>query len=65
MKKANCIKCYKLLNRDEIALCKKTLGRQVVQLMCITCLAEYLDCAEDDLAVKIEEFKEQGCELFR
>lgn len=64
MKKYNCIKCNSLLVKDHVALNKKMLGRQVTQLMCVTCLAEYLDCIPDDLIVKIEEFKEQGCALF-
>lgn len=64
MKKCNCIKCNSSLGKNHVALNKKMLGRQVTQFMCINCLAEYLDCIPDDLLVKIEEFKEQGCALF-
>jgi len=64
MKKTHCTKCEKILSKDEISLCKKILGRQILQLVCINCLAEYLDCTKNDLIIKIEEFKEQGCTLF-
>jgi hypothetical protein len=53
-----------LLKRDEVALSRKMLGRQIMKFYCIDCLAEVLGCDPDDLAVKIEEFKEQGCTLF-
>ena len=29
-----------------------------------TCMAEYFGCEEQDLIIKIKEFKEQGCTLF-
>lgn len=64
MKKIHCTKCEKMLSKDEIALCKKMLGRQIFQFICVTCLAEHLDCTKNDLLIKIEEFKEQGCTLF-
>lgn len=60
-----CKFCAKQLEKDEIALSKKLLGRNIEKCMCITCLAEYIDCTEDDLLVKIEEFREQGCALFK
>lgn len=59
-----CRYCKKQLVKDETALCRKLLGRNIKEFMCIFCLADYLDCTEDDLRVKIEEFKEQGCTLF-
>lgn len=59
-----CQFCDASLSKDEIALCKKLLGRNIEQYMCMACLADYLDCPTDDLIVKIEEFKEQGCTLF-
>jgi hypothetical protein len=33
--------------------------------MCLHCLADYLNTTEDVLKLKIEEFKEQGCGLFK
>jgi biotin operon repressor len=32
--------------------------------MCFPCMAEYLECSEDDLREKVEEFKREGCKLF-
>ena len=32
---------------------------------CIDCLAEYLEVTTEELAAKIEEFKEEGCTLFK
>ncbi len=60
----NCTFCDKGLSKDEIALIKKMLGRQSERFMCIECLADYICCTEDDLKIKIEDFKEQGCALF-
>ena len=31
---------------------------------CLDCLAEYLECSIEDLKIKIQEFKEEGCTLF-
>ena len=62
--KINCYECNVVLNKDEIALCKKLLGLKTEDFYCINCLAEYLDCSRSDLEIKILEFKEQGCSLF-
>ena len=50
-RKIECCECEKALKKDEVALC-------------IDCLAEYLECTKNDLEIKIQEFKEQGCTLF-
>ncbi len=65
MKKIKCRLCNAKLPKDHIALNKKMIGRQVTKFFCLPCLADFLDCSEDDLLVKIEEFKEQGCALFK
>ena len=62
--KKPCIVCEKRLDKYEIALSQKMLGRKIIEFFCIDCLAESLDCERDDLLVKILEFKEQGCTLF-
>jgi len=59
-----CHSCGAKLNKDSVALNNKILGRSINELKCLTCLADYLSCEEDDLLIKIEEFKEQGCALF-
>ena len=56
--------CNKGLEKDEIALCKKLLGRKTKQFLCIDCLSEYLNTDQDLLLQKIEQFKDEGCTLF-
>lgn len=64
MDKISCKYCESYLSNNIIALNKKLLGRKIVKFMCISCFADFLGCSEDDLLVKIEEFKEQECSLF-
>jgi hypothetical protein len=60
-----CFACGKeQLTKDEVGMNKKMLGRVVKQFYCLDCLAEYLEIDTDFLLAKVEEFKEQGCELF-
>lgn len=63
-KKVECCECRKTLVKDEVALCKKLLGTDTEVFYCIDCLAAYLECTKQDLEIKIQEFKEQGCALF-
>lgn len=61
-----CLACSKkLLDKDTIGINKKMLGNQVKTFYCMDCLADYLGCSVDDLLEKIEEFKEEGCTLFK
>lgn len=63
--KYDCISCFKQnLDKDTIALNKKLLGKNIKEFYCLDCLANYLGCTAEDLIEKIEEFKEEGCELF-
>ena len=64
MKTKECYLCNIELKRNHIALSKKLLGRHVKKYMCLGCLADYLGNTKEDLLIKIEEFKEQGCGLF-
>ena len=64
MKRKTCNECGKSLIKDEIALCKKILGRNMTLFYCLNCLACELDVEKEDLEIKIEEYKEQGCTLF-
>ena len=59
-----CCECEKKLVKDEVALCRKLLGIDTQDLYCINCLSNYLECSKEDLEIKIQEFKEQGCTLF-
>lgn len=64
--KAECVICRKqILEKDTIGINKKLLGKQVKNFYCLDCLADYLDVSVEDLLAKIEEFKEEGCTLFK
>ena len=63
--KNNCKTCGGILKKDWIALHRKLLDKDAREFLCINCLADTFDCDVEDLNVKIEEFKEQGCQLFR
>ena len=64
MKQKTCCECNKKLTKDEKGLSLKLLNTDEEGFYCITCLAAYLGCSEEDLKIKISEFKEQGCTLF-
>ena len=64
MYEIKCLQCFRAMDKDSIALNKKLLGRGTKQFHCLECLADYLGTTTDDLNIKIEEFKEQGCVLF-
>lgn len=63
-KKVYCCECKKPLKKNERALCMKLLGTDSEDFYCLECLSEYLECSIDDLKIKIQEFKEEGCILF-
>ena len=66
MKHETCKSCYKEpLSKDEIGLCKKLLGDDDDGFLCVECLASYLECTVENLLDKVEEFKDEGCELFQ
>ena len=64
MKKKHCCECGQPLKKDEIALSQKLIDIDTDEFYCINCMAEYFGCDEEDLIIKIREFKEQGCTLF-
>lgn len=53
------------LTKDEIGITKKLIDKNTKKLYCITCLAEYLEVTEEELIDKIDEFKDEGCILFK
>lgn len=63
-RKTMCRKCGRELEKDWIALNKKLLGRKLQEFLCLSCLAQSLDCTEEDLEDIIEQCKEDGCNLF-
>ena len=61
-----CYVCGKTpLTKNEIGLTKKLIDRKAMSFYCIDCLAEYLEVTSEELEAKIEEFKEEGCILFK
>ena len=68
MKKTDkiCYVCGKQnLTTDEVGLAKKLLDKNTNKFYCMSCLAEYLEVSEEELLAKAEEFKSQGCTLFK
>ncbi len=66
MGKYICYVCGKTpLTKDEIGITKKLIDKRTTQFYCLACLAEQLEVSEEELVAKIEEFKEEGCTLFK
>ena len=62
----DCIACGKAITeKDKNGINKKMLGENIRDYYCLDCLADYLECTTDELLDKIEEFKEEGCTLFK
>ena len=59
-----CFKCDCELSKDDVALCKKMLGKKIKQFFCREHLAEILDTDVETLDDKVKQFKEEGCTLF-
>lgn len=64
MSKKKCCDCGKAVKKEEIALTRKLIDEDTEEFYCLPCMAEYFGCDEEDLKIKIREFKEQGCTLF-
>ncbi|MEG0457440.1 MAG: hypothetical protein RR549_04855 [Oscillospiraceae bacterium] len=60
-----CINCNRPLERDDIAVHKKLINRGASEFMCKTCLAKFYKCDVSLIEKKIEQFKQQGCLLFK
>lgn len=62
-------KCYVCgrspLTKDEIGLAKKLIDKKTTKFYCLSCLAEYFEVTEEELVAKIEQFKDEGCTLFK
>ncbi|MDN5363005.1 MAG: hypothetical protein PWQ91_66 [Eubacteriales bacterium] len=65
MRKKICFNCGALVVKDVISLHRKIFSDNVDRFFCLPCLAEYLDCSEEELKNLIKELKEQGCVYFR
>ena len=65
-KSHSCKICFKEnLTKDEIRATRKLIDKDAKEFFCIDCLADYLGCTVNELLEKIEEFKEEGCTLFK
>ena len=53
------------IDKNCIALNKKLLDVTLKEFSCLQCLSDTFDCSVEDLQIKIEEFKEEGCTLFK
>ena len=66
MKLYNCVACgMSNLEKNTVGINKKLLGEDTKTFYCMDCLADYLGCTVQELLDKIEEFKEEGCKLFK
>jgi len=64
--KTNCVICRnEALDKNTIGINKKLLGTDIDNFYCMDCLAEYLGCMVQELLDKIQDFKDEGCELFK
>ena len=59
-----CYCCNIALPKDDIALCRKLLGKTTECFFCREHLAEKLKISVEILDAKVEQYKEEGCTLF-
>ena len=64
MKEVLCKDCGERLSKDEVALTKKLINPKTKEFLCLKCMGENFGCSVEDLQIKIDEFKEEGCSLF-
>lgn len=64
MKNNECYICGKELTQNDKGLCKKLLPNKCKKKFCIDCLATQLGVSKEYLEEKINEYIEEGCELF-
>ena len=66
MKRIDCVSCgAEDISKNTIGINKKLLGKKIENFYCMECLANSLECTVQDLIDKIEEFREEGCTLFK
>ena len=66
MERHSCYVCGKEpLTRDAIGISRKIIDKKTSKFYCIPCLAEQFEITEEELLAKIEEFKAEGCTLFK
>lgn len=66
MEAKKCYVCGKApLSKDEIGLTRKLIDKKTKIFYCLPCMADYFEVTEEELIAKIEEFKAEGCTLFK
>lgn len=55
----------KIVEKDVLALNLKQFGTSTPDYYCLPCMAENLGCTVDDLNGLIEQYKNDGCTLFK
>lgn len=64
-KQTDCAYCGREnLTKDEIALNRRIIHRQIERMMCLTCIAAFFATTEEEMKEKIAEYKRRGCALF-
>lgn len=63
-KTIQCKVCRSNVEKDAIGLYKKIIDKNSKKYLCLNCLANHLDTSVDELEIKIQEFKDEGCKLF-
>ena len=61
---ANCLKCGKILDSDDVGAYRKFKNKGAVDFLCVPCLSSELRCTEAFLRERIEFLRENGCNLF-
>ena len=59
-----CMQCGREVTPDEIGMTKKMVNRGATRFFCMDCLAQYHGIPVENLYVKLEQFREDGCTLF-
>lgn len=60
-----CIVCGNDVEKMSKALCQKLFDRYTKKILCLSCLSNELEVERDELLEKAEEFKREGCTLFK
>lgn len=64
MSTAECARCGKALENDDIGATKKLINRGAESFLCVECLAAYFKVEPALIRKKIEDFRHAGCTLF-
>ena len=62
---SKCVVCGESVEKVSKALCQKLFDRKTKKILCLQCLSNELEVDESELLEKAEEFKSEGCPLFK